>query len=116
MLLDVTEQGTYAADSLINTFNLSNYTATDQIWLDLYFKKQSVVPALAGNQIWIRGNDQAAWIPVKSLSDPADPAGRVYQTEPGYHRHAGSGFAGTNHQQQFPGKMWSRRKNTGGFQ
>ncbi len=75
MLLDVTEQGTIAADSLVNTFNLSNYSATDQIWLDLYFKKQSVVPALAGNEIWIRGNDQAAWIPVKSLRDPADPTG-----------------------------------------
>ena len=44
MLLDVTEQGTNAADSLINTFNLSNYLPTDQIWLDLYFKKQSSVP------------------------------------------------------------------------
>ena len=75
MLLDVTEQGTNAADSLINTFNLSNYSASDQIWLDLYFKKQSAVPALPGNNIWIRGNDQAAWIPVKSLSDPADPSG-----------------------------------------
>jgi hypothetical protein len=75
MLLDVAEQGTYAADSLINTFNLSNYSSSDQIWLDLYFKKQSVVPALPGNNIWIRGNDQAAWIPVKSLSDPLDPAG-----------------------------------------
>ena len=75
MLLDVTEQGTDAADSMINTFNLSNYNASDQIWLDLYFKKQSAVPALPGNNVWIRGNDQAAWIPVKSLSDPIDPAG-----------------------------------------
>ena len=47
MLLDVTEQGTNAADSLTNTFNLSNYSATDQIWLDMYFKKQSAVPAIA---------------------------------------------------------------------
>jgi Subtilase family/Secretion system C-terminal sorting domain len=75
ILLDVTEQGTNAADSLINTFNLSNYSAADQIWLDLYFKKQSPVAGLPGNKIWIRGNDQAVWIPVKSLSDPADPAG-----------------------------------------
>ena len=75
ILLDVTEQGTNAADSLINTFNLSNYTASDQIWLDLYFKKQSTVPGMPGNYVWIRGNDQAAWIPVKSLSDPIDPAG-----------------------------------------
>ncbi len=73
MLLDVTEQGTNAADSMVNTFNLSNYNASDQIWLDLYLKKQSSVPALPGNNIWIRGNDQATWIPVKSLSDPIDP-------------------------------------------
>ena len=75
MLLDVTEQGTNAADSLTNTFNLSNYSSSDQIWLDLYFKKQSAVPASPGNNIWIRGNDQAAWIPVKSLSDPTDAPG-----------------------------------------
>jgi Subtilase family/Secretion system C-terminal sorting domain len=75
MLLDVTEQGIYAADSLTNTFNLSNYSATDQIWLDLYFKKQSPVPGLPGNQVWIRGNDQSAWIPVKNLSDPLDVPG-----------------------------------------
>jgi hypothetical protein len=75
ILLDVNEQGTFAADSLTNTFNLSNNSATDQIWLDLYFKKQSPVPGLPGNQVWIRGNDQAAWIPVKNLSDPMDPPG-----------------------------------------
>ena len=73
--LDVINQGTPAADSLVTTFNLSGYTASDQIWLDLYYKKQSPVPGYPGNQIWIRGNDQAAWIPVKSLSDPADPTG-----------------------------------------
>jgi hypothetical protein len=75
MLLDVAESGTNAADSLINTFNLSNYSPADQIWLDLYFKKQSAVPTLGGNHVWIRGNDQAAWIPVKNLNDPLDPAG-----------------------------------------
>ncbi len=75
ILLDVTEQGTNAADSLITTFNLSNYSSSDQIWLDLYFKKQSAVPGMPGNYVWIRGNDQAAWIPVKSLSDPIDPSG-----------------------------------------
>ena len=75
MLLDVTVQGTSAADSLTNTFNLSNYSTTDQIWLDIYFKKQSVVAPAPGNMIWIRGNDQAAWIPVKSLNDPVDQPG-----------------------------------------
>jgi hypothetical protein len=76
MLLDVTEQGSNAADSLVSTFNLSGYLPSDQIWLDLFFKKQSPVPSLGGNHIWIRGNDQATWIAVKSLSDPTDPAGQ----------------------------------------
>jgi hypothetical protein len=75
MLLDVAEQGTSAADSLTTTFNLSNYSAADQIWLDLYFKKQSPVTAVPGNQVWIRGNDQASWIPVKNLGDPLDVPG-----------------------------------------
>ncbi len=35
-----------------------------------------MVPALAGNQVWIRGNDQATWIPVKNLSDPIDLPGQ----------------------------------------
>lgn len=73
--LDVTNSAAVAADSLTTTFNLSNYSVTDQIWLDLYFKKQSVVPGHPGNSIWIRGNDQAAWIPVKDLTDPADLPG-----------------------------------------
>ncbi len=75
MLLDVNRQGTFAADSLTNTFNLSNNSSADQIWLDLYFKKQSVISGFPGNQVWIRGNDQAAWIPVKDLSDPLDLPG-----------------------------------------
>ena len=75
ILLDVKEEGSSAADSLVNTFNLSNNAPTDQIWLDLYFKKQSVVPGLAGNQVWIRGNDQASWISVKNLGDPLDLPG-----------------------------------------
>jgi hypothetical protein len=75
IMLDVTESGTYAADTMTNTFNLSNYSASDQIWLDLYFRKQSAVPARPGNNIWVRGNDQAAWIPVKNLADPQDLPG-----------------------------------------
>ena len=75
IMLDVINEGTVAADSLITTFNLSGYTASDQIWLDLYYKIQSTVIGYPGNQIWIRGNDQAAWIPVKTLSNPSDPSG-----------------------------------------
>ena len=34
-----------------------------------------MVPGLPGNQVWIRGNDQSAWIPVKNLGDPTDLPG-----------------------------------------
>jgi hypothetical protein len=62
---------TSTADSLITTFNLSNYSASDQIWLDFYYKNQGIVFSLPGDVVWIRGNDQAAWIAVDTLSiDP----------------------------------------------
>ena len=66
----------YAADSLITTFNLSNYNGTDQIWLDYFYKKQINVFNKPGNRIWIRGNDQAAWVMVDSISasDGTQPA------------------------------------------
>ena len=61
-----------SADSLVGTFNLSNCLPTDQIWLDFYYKNQGINFTLPGNQVWIRGNDQAAWIPVLNLStDPS---------------------------------------------
>lgn len=58
----------YAADSLVTTFNLSNYNGTDQIWLDYFYKKQLNVGNRPGNRIWIRGNDQAAWIMADSIT------------------------------------------------
>lgn len=57
-----------SADSLVGTFNLSNYSATDQIWVDLYYKNQGIDFKAPGNSIWIRGNDQAAWVLADSLS------------------------------------------------
>jgi len=63
---------TSSADSLITTFNLSNYTASDQIWLNFFVRNQGIDFSLPGNQVWIRGNDQSAWIPVYML--PTDPA------------------------------------------
>ena len=113
--LDVINQGTVAADSLTTTFNLSNYPATDQIWLDLYFKKQSTLPPYAGNQIWIRGNDQAAWIPVKSLSDPADPTGVYIHVNVDVSGTLAKAVTGANDQQQFPGEMRRRRKYSCGI-
>jgi hypothetical protein len=61
-----------SADSLITTFNLSAYSSTDQVWLDFYYQNQGIDFTLPGNQVWIRGNDQAPWISVYTL--PATPA------------------------------------------
>ncbi len=69
---------TSTADSMTATFNLSNYSASDQIWLDFYFKNQGIVFSLPGNAVWIRGNDQAAWIPVDTLSIDPTQVG-IYQ-------------------------------------
>lgn len=59
--------GASSTDSLLLTFNLSNYTPTDQVWLDFYFKNHGVDFSVPNNKVWIRGNDQAAWIPVFTL-------------------------------------------------
>lgn len=59
--------GPVATDSLTSTFNLSNYSSSDQIWLDYYFKKQFLGFQHAAG-IWIRGNDQSAWILADTIS------------------------------------------------
>jgi hypothetical protein len=66
------------ADSLTTTFNLSNYSASDQIWLDFYYQNQGITFSLPGNQVWIRGSDQSAWIPVYTLDSNAANIG-IYQ-------------------------------------
>ncbi|MHA4807769.1 S8 family serine peptidase [Flavitalea flava] len=63
------------ADSLIGTFNLSGYSASDQIWLDFYYRNQGIDFTLPGNRVWIRGNDQANWIPVFTLDTLASHFG-----------------------------------------
>jgi hypothetical protein len=68
----IQNNGSSTADSLITTFNLSNYTSSDQIWLNFYVRNQGIDFSLPGNQVWIRGNDQSAWIPVYTL--PIDPS------------------------------------------
>ena len=70
------------ADSVAITFNLSNYSASDQIWLDFYYQNQGIDFVLPGNQVWIRGNDQAAWIPVYTLPDNAADFS-MYRAAPG---------------------------------
>jgi len=66
------------ADSLIMTFNLSNYTASDQIWLDFYYRNQGNDSVQQANKVWIRGNDQAAWVPVYILDTNQANVG-IYQ-------------------------------------
>jgi hypothetical protein len=65
-------------DSLITTFNLSNYSASDQLWLDFYYKNQGNDSVRGANKVWIRGNDQAGWIPVYILDTLGTNIG-VYQ-------------------------------------
>jgi hypothetical protein len=43
------------SDSLITTFNLSGYSAANQLWLDFYYQNQGTTFSLPGNEVWIRG-------------------------------------------------------------
>lgn len=54
-------------DSVTLTFNLSGYSNTDQIWLDFFYRNQGIDFNQPNNRVWIRGNDNAAWIPVFTL-------------------------------------------------
>lgn len=66
--------GSSFADSLITTFNLSNYiSSADDLWLSLYYRNEGINFPAPGNKIWIRGSDRDAWIPVYTLPySPAD--------------------------------------------
>jgi len=81
----ILDQAHYAnntnADSLITTFNLSAYTSSDQIWLNFYYRNQGIDSVFAGNTVWIRGNDQAAWVPIYTLDINPSNIG-VYQSSP----------------------------------
>ena len=66
------------SDSLITTFNLSNYSASDQLWLDFYYRNQGNDSVRGANKVWIRGNDLAAWIPVYVLDTLGTNIG-IYQ-------------------------------------
>ena len=63
-----------SSDSLILTFNLGNYSASDQLWLDYFYKNHGIDFELPGNKVWIRGSENNAWIevftlPVDNISD-----------------------------------------------
>jgi hypothetical protein len=56
-----------SADSLITTFNLSNYNASHQIWLSFYFQNQGIDFSAGSNKVWIRGSETDAWLPIYTL-------------------------------------------------
>lgn len=68
-------------NSLITTFNLSNYNAIDGLWLSLYYRNEGIDFSAAGNKIWIRGSDQDAWIPVYAIPYKNEDF-RVYHAMP----------------------------------
>jgi len=68
-------------DQLITTFNLSNYSLSDQLWLDFYYKNQGNDSVRTANKVWIRGGDQYPWIPVYTLDTTMANVG-VYQRSP----------------------------------
>jgi Subtilase family/Secretion system C-terminal sorting domain len=73
---------TSSSDSLITTFNLSGYSAADQLWLDFYYRNQGIDFFLPGNQVWIRGSETAAWIPVFVLPTNNNSHFGNYQAAP----------------------------------
>jgi hypothetical protein len=81
-ILDQAHYASYTnADSLITTFNLSAYSPSDQIWLNFYYRNQGIDSVFPGNAVWIRGNDQAAWIAVDTLDINPSNIG-IYQPSP----------------------------------
>jgi hypothetical protein len=73
--------GTASQNNLLTTYNLSNYTSTDNIWLNFFVKNHGVNFNAANNKVWIRGNDQAAWVPVYTLPTNITMIG-MYQPSP----------------------------------
>ena len=66
------------ADSLLMTFNLSNYGPSDQLFLDFYYKNQGNDSVRTANKVWIRGSDQETWIEAYTLDTSPANVG-VYQ-------------------------------------
>ncbi|OQP47144.1 hypothetical protein A4H97_06445 [Niastella yeongjuensis] len=59
--------GSIQTDSLITTFNLSNYTGGAQVWFTFYVQNQGIDYSSVDNRVWIRGSEHNAWIPVLNL-------------------------------------------------
>jgi hypothetical protein len=67
-------------NSLILTYNLSTYAGSKALWLSLYFMNHGYDLGAPGNQVWIRGSDHDAWIPVYTF--PANPVRNKYHAMP----------------------------------
>ncbi|MBO9199059.1 MULTISPECIES: S8 family serine peptidase [Niastella] len=65
--LDQKANSSIQQDNLITTFNLSNYTGGQQLWLTFYFQNQGIDFPAANNTVYIRGSENDAWIPVYTL-------------------------------------------------
>jgi hypothetical protein len=63
---------------LIGTYNLSNYSLSDEVRLDFRYKQHGQV-SNANNRVWIRGNDAAPWIQAYDLFSNQEALG-VYKS------------------------------------
>ncbi|WP_127128778.1 S8 family serine peptidase [Pseudoflavitalea rhizosphaerae] len=82
LLLDQSRYRTPSnTDSVTLTFNLSQYSSSDQIWLDFFYRNQGIDINYPNNKVWIRGNDNAAWVPVFTLPATVDEIG-FYKAAP----------------------------------
>lgn len=61
-----------SADSATLTFNLSNYSSGDQLWLDFYYRNHGNDIPRPGNAVWVRGSEQSAWIRVFNFPTNVD--------------------------------------------
>lgn len=65
-------------DSLTATFNLNNFTASDEIRLDFRYKNHDQ-KAHAANKVWIRGSETGNWILMYDLFANQLPANSGYK-------------------------------------
>lgn len=59
--LDQFPYGTLVTDSLLMTYNASNYGAGNQLRFDFYYKNHGQANN-PDNKVWIRGNDSQPWV------------------------------------------------------
>lgn len=63
-----TPYATSATNELIGTFNLSNYTNSDEVRLEFYFKQHGIAQTSAAqNKVWARGSENDSWVEVYDL-------------------------------------------------